>query len=126
MKKNIQNSFKLDDGAAIMGKKHQNSSYTKTIARIQSEMDTVSRLFSKVIHNNIIEKISTIIGVTIARPNSILFGSVLAFIFSLLTYFIAKQIGYRLSGSETIISFCVGWVIGVIYDYIKLLFKRKN
>ena len=107
-------------------KKNIQSSYAKTIERVQSEMDTTSRLFSKVIHNNIIEKISTIIGVTIARPDSMLFGSALAFIFSLLAYFIAKQMGYRLSGSETIISFCVGWVIGIIYDYIKLLFKSKK
>lgn len=107
-------------------KKQKNDSYKRTIKRVQSELPTRDKVFSKIIHNDVVEKTSEIVGNTVARPNSILAGAICAFILTLATYYIAKNIGYRLSGSETIISFCIGWIIGLLYDYLKtLIFGKK-
>lgn len=109
-----------------ISKKQRTASYKRTMKHVQEELPPVSRTFSKIIHNKAVEKTSDIVGSTIARPNAILAGAVFAFILTLGVYVIAKTIGYRLSGFESIASFIVGWVIGITYDYLRLLVTGKK
>lgn len=109
-----------------IGKKQREKSYTQTMHRVQNELPVSSRVFSKVIHNKVIEKTSDVLGSTIARPNAMLAGAFVAFILTLLTYTVAKTIGYKLSGFETIAAFIIGWLIGIIYDYLRVLFTGKK
>lgn len=109
-----------------ISKKQKNDSFNLTMKRVQSEMPTTQRLFSKIIHNKTVEKTSEVIGNTVARPNSILSGSISAFLVTLLTYYVAKTIGYRLSGSETMVAFIAGWILGLIFDYLKLMFMGNK
>jgi hypothetical protein len=109
-----------------INKKQLDKTYKQTMKQVQDELPTSTRLFSKFIHNKTIEKTSDIIGSTIARPDAMLSGAVVAFILTLLTYITAKTIGYKLSGFETIASFIIGWIIGIIYDYLRVLFTGKK
>ena len=92
---------------------------------VQAELTPASRTFSKVIHNKAVEKTSDVVGSTLARPNAILAGAVVAFIATLGVYLIAKNVGYTLSGFETIAAFIVGWVIGIVFDYLRVLVTGK-
>jgi len=109
-----------------INKSQRDKSYKHTMKQVQNELPAVSRAFSKVIHNKTIEKTSEVLGNTIARPNAILAGAFSAFILTLLTYTVAKTIGYALSGFETIAAFIVGWLIGIVYDYMRVLFTGKK
>lgn len=109
-----------------IGKKQQDVSYKKTMKQVQSELPAVSKTFSKIIHSKFIENTSEVVASTVARPNAILMGSIFAFTLTLLSYTVAKTIGYRLSGFETIASFVLGWTLGIIYDYLKVLFTGKK
>lgn len=109
-----------------ISKKQKNESYKRTLSRVQAELPITERVFSKIIHNEVVDKVSDITGKTIARPNSILYGAFFAFIITLIAYYVAKTIGYQLSGSETILAFSVGWLLGIIVDYLKNLFSTKN
>ena len=105
----------------LIDNRQLDESYAKIITRVQSELPASNRLFSKVIHYKPVETISEIIGATIARPNSILFGASFAFISTLILYIMAKNIGYTLSGSESMIAFGIGWAIGLIFDCLRLI-----
>jgi len=109
-----------------INKKQRDESYKRTMTRVQNELPVNSRVFSKFIHNKSVEKISDAVGNTVARPNAILAGAVTAFLLTLITYTVAKKIGYVLSGFETIASFIVGWIIGLAYDYIKVMVTGKK
>ena len=109
-----------------VSKQARKEAFNKTMSEIQSEMSPASRTFSKIIHNPAIEKSSEVVGNTIARPNAILSGSVTAFILTAAIYLIAKHFGYSLSGTETIATFVLGWIIGLIYDYIRVLLFGKD
>lgn len=109
-----------------INKKVLNKSYHQTMNRVQSDLPVASRVFSKIIHNEVIEKTNAVLGSTIARPNAILAGSFFAFILTLSMYTVAKTIGYNLSGSETIAAFIIGWLVGIIYDYLRVLFTGKK
>lgn len=109
-----------------ISKKQKNESYKRTIKQVQKELPVGSRTFSKIVHNRFVEKASEALGATIARPNSMLAGAISAFIITLVVYTIAKKSGYALSGFETIGAFILGWVIGIIYDYVRTLIPGKK
>src|SRR6266536_2788129 len=100
--------------------KHEKArSYKQTMHQIQNEMTPAGRVFSKVIHNPTVERTSEIVGATIARPNAILAGSFTAFLGVLVIYWLARTIGFTLSGFETIGAFIVGWVVGILFDFVR-------
>lgn len=109
-----------------ISKKEKVASYKKHMKQMQAELPPAQRAFSKVIHSPVVEKSSEFIGATVARPNAILSGAVVAFFLVLVVYLIAKNLGYVLSGFETIGAFIIGWVIGVLYDYFKVLITGKK
>ena len=115
-----------DNKIESINKKRLDESYKKTIKQTQKELSPAARAFSKVIHNKIVEKVSNAASNTIARPNSILFGSFSAFVITLAVYLIAKSSGYQLSGSESIMAFVIGWIIGIIFDYLRVMITGKK
>lgn len=107
-------------------KKEKVANYKKTMVEVRSELPLASRGFSKFIHNPVIEKVSDSVGSTIARPNAILSGSIFAFVLTLVIYLVASFYGYPLSGAESIAAFILGWIIGLVFDYIRLLMYGKS
>jgi hypothetical protein len=110
----------------FIGKSQKEASFNRTMKHVRAELSSSSRAFSKFIHIKTVERISEILCSTIARPNAILVGNISAFLVTLGVYLLAKNIGYQLSGFETIGSFIVGWVIGIIYDYLRVLITGKS
>ncbi|MCY1362229.1 hypothetical protein D9M69_489340 [compost metagenome] len=94
--------------------------------KVQAELSGPSRMFSKVIHNKTIEKASDVAGATIARPNAIASGAIAAFLATLAIYYVAKNVGYQLSGFETIGAFVAGWIIGLLFDYFRIMITGKR
>lgn len=113
-------------GVRHASKRQRTDSYAATMKQIQSEMDASSRAFSKFIHNPSVEKLSDAVGATVARPNAVLAGSMMATFLTLFVFLVAKQYGYRLSGFETIGTFFVGWSLGLIYDYARTMVTGKR
>lgn len=111
---------------ATISKKDKEASFKKTIKEVQKDLPPVSRTFSKVVHNRAVEKASDVVGSTIARPNAMLAGAVSAFIVTLGVYVIAKTFGYPLSGFESIGAFIIGWIVGVLFDYFRVLLTGKR
>ncbi len=102
------------------------ASYNQTLKSIQKDMSAPSRLFSKVIHNKVIDKTSDVIGKTVARPDAILSGAVCAFVLVLGLYALAKYMGFALYGSETIAAFIIGWLLGILFDLLRGVFRKRR
>lgn len=123
---------KKESGAAVghrhgvVSKKEQKTSYNHHMKKLQEELPPVQRGFSKLIHNPVVEKTSEAVGSTIARPNAILAGAIVAFFAVLVVYLTAKHYGYVLSGFETIGAFIVGWVLGILYDFFRVMITGKK
>ena len=102
-------------------KRQQAEAFDRTMTDARTHMTPAERTFSKVIHNPVVEKTSEVVGSTVARPNAILSGSISAFIIVLGVFLIAKHYGYPLSGAETVIAFVIGWLIGIVYDFLRTM-----
>lgn len=109
-----------------ISRKELDRSFNSQMSAVRLHMSAPSRAFSRVIHNKAIERASNAAGSTVARPNAILSGSAFAFIAVLGVYLVAKYFGYRLSGSETMIAFAFGWLLGIIYDYIRITLRGRS
>lgn len=110
----------------VRTKKTLDASFDREMKSIRSEMPATSRAFSKVIHNKTVERLSEVTGKTVARPNAILAGSTFALIFTAVLYFWAKEAGYALSGFETIAAFIIGWLCGIIFDFVRIAITGKS
>lgn len=109
-----------------INKKERDASFNQRMKQVRKNMSAPERAFSAFIHAKPVEKISEAVGSTIARPNAILTGAVVAFIVVLAVYVIAKNYGYYLSGFETIAAFIVGWIIGLLYDFFRVMITGKK
>lgn len=107
-------------------KSERNASYRQTMEHVTNKMSPSERTFSKIIHNPGVEKVSEAVGTTIARPNAILAGSFTAFVVVTIIYVLARNMGYTLSGFETIGAFVIGWTLGLIYDYLRIMITGKS
>ncbi len=107
-------------------KASRKAAFNREMKAVQSEMSAPSRNFSKIIHNPVVEKASDAIGSTIARPNAIVAGAVAAFILTGALYVWAKYAGYPLSGFESIGAFVVGWLVGIIFDFTRIMVTGRR
>ena len=110
----------------VVSKKSKKVAFEQEMTKIQAELPATQRGFSKLIHNPVVEKTSEALGNTVARPNAVLAGAVVAFFAVLAVYLIAKHFGYALSGFETIGAFIVGWVLGILYDFFRVMITGKT
>ncbi len=110
----------------VVSKKQKTASYNAHMKKLQAELPPIQRGFSKVIHHPAVEKASEVIGSTVARPNAVLAGAFIAFVAVLVVYLTAKHFGYVLSGFETIAAFIVGWVLGILYDFFRVMITGKK
>lgn len=109
----------------IITKKDREQSFNQTMTHVRKELPLSTRWFSDLIHKPKIERWSETIGNTLARPSAMLAGGLTAFVAVLGVYSYARFAGFTLQGSETIVAFGVGWLIGLLFDGIKNLFNRK-
>lgn len=107
-------------------KKERDASYARRLAHTRAHMSPAEKAFSSIIHQKTVEKVSDVVGSTIARPNATLAGAVTAFVAVLGVYLVAKVYGYPLSGFETIAAFIVGWVAGILFDFFKVMITGKK
>lgn len=110
----------------VVSKKERDASYKHHMKQLQAELTPTQRAFSKVIHSPVVEKTSEVVGNTVARPNAVLAGAIVAFVLVLAVYVVSKFYGYTLSGFETIGAFIVGWILGILYDFFKVMITGKK
>lgn len=110
----------------VVTSKQRDLTYKHTMQGVQEELSPPSRVFSKIIHNPVVEQSSEVIGKTIVRPNSILFGGIFAFIGVAGLYMFARFAGFALTGFETIAAFIIGWIFGLLFDFFRIMITGKQ
>jgi hypothetical protein len=110
----------------IITENDREASFDQTMNEVRRHLPRSTRNFSKFIHNPGVERASEALGKTIARPNAVLAGGITAFVVVLGLYFYAKFAGFALQGSETIIAFTLGWILGVLFDFFRAMFTGKH
>lgn len=100
--------------------------FERTMTQVQQDMPPAEKTFSKVIHNPAVDKVSTALGSTVARPNLIIAGGLGTLIIGAAVYLVAKHYGYPLSGFEAIGAFILGWLIGAVIEFARVGFLNTK
>lgn len=111
-----------------MNKTHKKDTFNRTMQQAQGHMSPPMRLFSRMIHMRGIEIVSDVLAKTLLRPNALLGGAITSGLLTLPVWLVAKHYGYELSATMPLISFLIGWILGLLYDYTSLIFissKRR-
>ena len=113
---------------ALADTKHlKKDAYKRVIKKTQNNLSKTEKTFSKAIHNPVIEKVSDVSAKTVARPSGILFGSIGAFVASLVIYFISKRSGFEYNYLLFVMVFVGGYFIGLIAElFYKLIKPQKS
>lgn len=109
----------------LVNKEIKDISYRRTLKKVQSKLTYSSRVFSKIVHQPTIEKVSDITSKTIARPSGILFGGLFSFIGSSIFLWTARHYGYEYNFLLFLIFFVVGFMIGLTIELIVRSLKKK-
>ena len=99
-------------------------SFNSTMRSVRKKLPKVEATFSKVIHNNTIDKVSEIASETVGRPSAIFGGSIAAFLGLLIIYWFARRNGFQLSGYEFILLMITGMLAGIVVEICFTLFKK--
>ncbi len=93
-------------------------SFNTTMHHVRNNLSRTEKTFSKIIHKPVVEKTSEIVGATVARPSGIAGATIAAFIGLLLVYGVARFAGFELAGSEMPILLLIGFVAGLIIEWV--------
>lgn len=104
----------------------KSTAYNRTLAKIQLRLSKPSKSFSKVVHSPIIDNVSNITAQTVARPNGILGGSVMAFVGSCVLLYFSKHYGFRYNYLVAFGLFVVGYLLGSLIEIIVWTFYSRK
>ena len=100
-------------------------SYSQTMNRVRGRMNPVSKTFSSIIHAPIVEQASELAGKTVVRPSGIMGGGLAAVLGLGFVLFFARRNGFALAGSEFILLLIGGFILGVLFEGLTKVFRRR-
>ncbi len=101
------------------------AAWSRSMTRTRKKLAIPDRVFSKVIHNEAIDRPSEFIGKTIARPSGMLWGSVFAFLGTSALLWVTRYYGYEFNYLLFILLFVGGAIVGTALEGAVYL-VRKN
>lgn len=121
----VQNKEKPLSGASYIS--HKKKLYTETLKTIRKTLKPQEKILSNIVHSKSLEKPLEIVSKTIFRPTPVLFAGITAFMVTAMIFILAKTGGYSIRGSGwLIVSLLAGYFIGVLIDFLRLLFMNKK
>ncbi len=112
--------------AGVINRDLKDLKYQRTLKSVQKELPRAERAFSKVIHNNAVDLISTGAEKTVARPSGLLVGSIFAFLGSSGFLWVCRHYGYEYNFLLFALFFIGGFVLGLLLELIFRVVKRKK
>lgn len=124
--KSLDSSHDIDDNFKL----HQSlksSSYNSSIKRIRRQLPNKhQRMFSSFIHAPGMDNFNNMLANTLARPKSIIAGSILAMIGVSGGVLLSKYYGYSYNYLLLFIFFIIGYLLELIIELVLKFFIRNN
>lgn len=105
----------------------KNTAYRKTLSRVQDQLSTPQRAFSKVIHQPVVEQLSNVGSRTIARPSGVMGGGLFALLGGGLVLYFSKRYGFEYNYLLFAMLFAAGFAAGLAIELtLKLAVRRQD
>lgn len=103
---------------------HKKQTYRATMNRVEAQLPTYQRTFSRFINAEPVDRVSTVAAKTVARPSGMLGSSVVALLGLLAVTVFATQIGFEIKPSIFILLLVLGWFVGLVLEALYKVVKR--
>lgn len=110
--------------AGLVGRDLRDVKYKRTLQSVRKDLSAPEKALSKIIHNPIIDAVSSAAEKTVARPSGLLFGSIFAFVGSSLFLYVAKHYGYEYNFLMFALFFLGGFGLGLLIELVFRLIKK--
>lgn len=101
-------------------------SYNRSLKTIRSKLGSGDRLASRVIHQPLVDRLSSIGATTVARPSGILGGSIGALIGSIALLLMTKHYGITYNYLLIFPFFGLGFAVGLLFEVVVRIFKPRR
>lgn len=108
-----------------INKELKSAAYQRTLKKTQSQLSSPTRVFSRLVHQPTVEKISEVSGKTVARPSGILAGGIAAFLGSSFFLWMARHYGFRYNFLLFALFFIGGFFLGLLAELVVRAAKRS-
>lgn len=108
----------------IVNAQLKDMAFSRAMTRTRKQLSPVSRTLSKVIHNKTVDRVSEAAGKTIARPMSMMWGAIFAFVGSSALLWITRHYGYEYNYLAAILLFVGGAILGITIEGVRYI--RRN
>ncbi|MEM6998039.1 MAG: hypothetical protein AAF413_03970 [Patescibacteria group bacterium] len=99
-------------------------SFARIMASTRRQLGPVDRVFSKVIHNPIVDQVSDGLGKTVFRPSGVIGAGLVSFIGMSIVLYYARTTGFRVSPGLFVVLIGAGFLVGWITEAL-LGFKNR-
>lgn len=110
---------------AMVQKELKADAFNRTLIKVRRQLNPVDRVFSKLVHQPVIDAVSEFSGKTIARPSGLLGGGLFALIGSSLLLYISKHYGFEYNFTVFLIMFAGGFAAGLFAELAMKLAKNN-
>lgn len=124
----LAEQIKQDEPAApagLVGRDLKDIKYKRTLQSVRKGLSVPEKALSRVIHNPVVDAVSTAAEKTVARPSGLLVGSIFAFLGSSVFLYIAKHYGYQYNFLLFALLFIAGFGLGLVLELVFRLLKKS-
>lgn len=127
-KESLPGTGEKNQSQQAITKAEKTRTYKMTMSRMQGQLSTPSRSFSKFIHTPFVEKSSAAVGSTVARPSGILGAGIAGFVGITLIMYLARKNGFEIANSYTLIAilFVGGWALGLLFELLLRIIRKPR
>ena len=109
----------------LVNKQLKDMAFSRSLTRARKKLSAPGKAFSKIAHNNTVDRASETLGKTVARPSGMLWGAVFAFIGTSALLWITRHYGYEYNYLVAILMFAIGMTVGLAGEGLWRLVKKK-
>jgi hypothetical protein len=102
------------------------ASWSRQMTRTRKRLNPLDRAASKLIHSPIVDKPSEFIGKTIARPQGMLWGSIIAFFGTSALLWTTNYYGYEFNYLLVILLFLGGSLLGTAIEVLTYALRKNR
>ncbi len=100
--------------------------FSRKLVRIRKRLSLPDRALSGVIHQPTVERVSEVVGKTIARPSGLLGGGIAAFFGTFGLLYVTRQYGYEFNYLAFVLLFVAGFALGATIEIVVFAIKHRN
>lgn len=110
----------------LVNKELKGIALQRVLTRTRKQLSAPGRLISRIIHQPVVEAVSSAAEKTIARPSGFLIGSIVACAGSAIFLYAARTYGFRYNFLTIIFLFVGGYLLGTTIELVWRLIKIKQ